>query len=124
MSGARFHKPRARDKKAVPEWIHDWGAVQAFLKARFPQLRIKSTRDYEQAHKWLAVIVVWRGCGTQRETEKRNGWGAGTLSSLAQQIRWASAGLRLDGKTPTGRRRGRPKKMSIDLNNTSVGEEA
>jgi hypothetical protein len=119
MRGSAVFGPRdpfAAGKK-FPEWVHNYSTIRQFLRTRFPGLDIPGSRDQRQAGRWLIVIQRhWRMMETAATIEAVLSWKPGTVASIAQQIRWAAAGLRLDGKPHSQNRRGRPKKKkSQDL---------
>jgi len=121
MKGCRVARLRVAKRK-FPELFLKDAATAAFLRMRFPLMNLPG-RDKDQALRWLVVIHRhWRGSEAAQTIEEEKGWKPGTVASLAQQIRWAADGLRLDGRPRTGNRRGRPKKKVQDLGAESAAD--
>jgi hypothetical protein len=113
MKGCKIVRRRdpSAAKRKHPHWVFRDEAVLQVLRRRFPLLEFPG-RDQHQAARWFIVIKEhWQFRIEGMKIEMQHGWTPGTVASIAQQIRWADAGLRLDGTKPTGRRRGRPKKQ-------------
>ena len=112
-----------RKRENTPPWFFNEKKVQAFLKHRFPKLRT----DLKQQHRasiWYVLIDEWFAHGYSETkimkrypdlfTDRRQ------LSRQVQMIRFAAKGLRLDGRAPTGRPKGRPTKERRKLIRASL----
>jgi hypothetical protein len=70
-------------------------------------------RNIRNRAAWLLVIVEFYRMGEPApKLEEAHHWAPGTVGHIAQKIRRAAAGERLDGRKRTGKPRGRPRSLS------------
>jgi hypothetical protein len=102
----------------TPEWIFNYKEVAKFLLKHFPKMHTptkQGQRQRFQAGRWAVLINEYFRLGrTAQHIADDNAYlflgDAAVVTSLLQQVRFAMNNLRLDGKKPTGRKPGRPKK--------------
>jgi hypothetical protein len=120
----------------LPACFSDDAFVKGFLEKRFPAITPDPTchcnrceyllndkidwecacrpcRAFRNRATWLIVIVEFYRMGKPASgIEEVHHWAPGTVSHVAQKIRRAAAGQRLDGLPRTGKPRGRPRSLS------------
>jgi hypothetical protein len=125
---------RVKREPELPVCFNNNDFVKRFLEERFPSIGIqpkcgcsrcqhlggswhadkidweclcRPCRNLRNRATWLIVIVeFYRENKPASNLETRHRWSPGTVCYIAQRIRRAAAGLRLDGKVRTGRPRG------------------
>lgn len=111
-------------RKDMPEWFANNKKVRRFLNSRFPNWRTDSSQQFK-AEKWATIITDYflRGKSDTMIMEEHprllftSRW---QVSREVQLIKFAARGLRLDGRKPTGRKRGRPTKEQRSLIRASL----
>lgn len=101
-------------RRGMPEWFRNDRKVKEFLLRRFPKWRTDSSQHFK-AKKWATIIHDYflRGMSDAQIKEGHPNLlftSRHQVSREVQLIKFAAKGLRLDGRKPTGRKRGRPAK--------------
>jgi hypothetical protein len=121
----------------LPVRFNDDAFVKDFLEKRFPAVKpnpmchcdrceylwpsykidweclcrpCRNIRNY--ATWWFVIVEFYRMGLPASNLETRHKWAPGTVGQVAQKIRRAAEGQRLDGLPRTGKSRGRPKSLS------------
>jgi hypothetical protein len=96
-----------------PLWVNDMKAVKVFLEKRFALWRTND-RQHLQMQRWAAVIQGYLRAGMRAAAiaqEYACFDNTQSVYTILSQVKHAMNNLRLDGKKPTGRKPGRPKKV-------------
>ncbi len=112
----RYMQTQHRPEEETAPFLYNESGTLEFLEKCFPGLKTKDPEAVHQAKFWYAVIYHYfrQGWSDRRIEEERGFAFVGRVGYTVQQIRRKIKGLRRNGKPYSTRKRGRPRKQSID----------
>jgi hypothetical protein len=110
----------SKHRVGTPKWMHNNDQVLKFILRVFPNYQTDA-RQKERARDWADIIFkFFLGGMSARQIAEELGRPTSAVERIIQRIRLAAAHRRQDGKTRTGRRKGRPRKAIPRKTRTTI----